>query len=229
MIPLRDANPRATTPVITVLLIVANVAIFLYQISLPPRAEAQFVLALGMVPARLQLALTSPQVSLQDAAFPLLSSMFLHGGWLHVIGNMWFLWVFGDNVEDRLGHFRFLFFYLAAGSAAGLIHTFFNWGSTVPTVGASGAVSAVLGAYFVFFPGARVVTLVPLLFFFFTVQLPAAVILGWWLLLQFLSGVESLGTRAVGGVAWWAHIGGFIAGMIFARLLRPRRAAYRYH
>jgi membrane associated rhomboid family serine protease len=226
MIPLRDSNPRSTTPVFTVGIILANLAVFIYQLSLSPHAEQRFMMALGMVPARLQLALTSPSVSLGDALFPLFSSMFVHGGWLHLIGNMWFLWVFGDNIEDRLGHFRFLLFYLAAGIGSGLIHTFFNWSSTLPAVGASGAISGVLGAYFVLFPRTRVLTLVPLLFFFFTVRLPAAVVLGFWFVLQFLSGLTALGSRSAGGVAWWAHIGGFVLGVLLVRIMSPRRSAY---
>ena len=222
MIPLRDLNRRYSTPLITVLLIAINALVWFYELSLGPRAGEQFLFVMGMVPARLQEALHSPEVPLSAALIPLFTSMFLHSGWLHVIGNMWFLWVFGDNVEDRFGHIPFLVFYLACGLGAGVIHTLFNWNSAVPAVGASGAISGVLGAYLVMFPHARVITLVPLIFFFFTVQLPAVVILGYWFVVQFLSGLSSLGSRESGGVAWWAHIGGFILGMVVA-LMMPRK------
>jgi membrane associated rhomboid family serine protease len=148
--------------------------------------------------------------------------MFLHGGWMHVIGNMWFLWVFGDNVEDRFGHDKFFLFYVACGLGAGLIHTAFNWGSSVPTVGASGAISGVMGAYFVMFPRSKVVTLVPLIVFWFTVQVPAMFFVGYWILLQFVGGLGAMSIHSQGGVAWWAHIGGFAVGFLLAKLLRPR-------
>lgn len=220
MIPLKDDNPRRSIPVVTILLVVANVAAFLYQVSLGPRAGQELVIELGMIPARVPAVLTG-QVPLslkaiQWAFSPLLSSMFLHGGWLHLIGNMWFLWIFGDNVEDYFGHFRYLLFYLICGVGAGLTHTVANLSSTMPSVGASGAISGVMGAYIVFYPRARILTLVPLLVLFFTVRLPAMVILGYWFAIQFLSGLGSLGMRASGGVAFWAHIGGFVLGALIA-------------
>jgi hypothetical protein len=147
--------------------------------------------------------------------------MFLHGGWMHIIGNMWFLWIFGDNVEDRFGHALYFLFYIACGLAAGLTHALLNWGSTIPTVGASGAISGVLGAYMVFFPRSRIVTLVPLIFFWFTVQLPAFFFVGYWIVLQFLGGLTQ-SSRSTGGTAWFAHIGGFALGFILAKLLAPR-------
>jgi membrane associated rhomboid family serine protease len=229
MIPLRDVNPRHTTPFVTVALVLANAAVWFYQVSLPPWAEERFVFALGMVPARLQVALSSPELTLSAALLPLFTSMFLHGSWMHIIGNMWFLWVFGDNIEDRLGHFRYLLFYLVCGIGAGLAHTLFSLNSTVPAVGASGAISGVMGAYFLFFPRSRVVTLVPLFIVFFTVQLPAVFILGYWFVIQLLSGVGSLGQRASGGTAWWAHIGGFVLGIALARRFTPRRKAVSYY
>ncbi len=231
MIPLRDINPRHSFPFITVGLIVINVLVFLFQLSLGPRAGEQLVFLFGMIPARLQVALGGGDVPITAAALPLLTSIFLHGGFLHVLGNMWFLWVFGDNVEDRMGHFRFLTFYLLTGIGAGLIHTLFNWDSTIPAVGASGAISGVMGAYIALFPHSRVVTLVPLLIFFFVARIPAIVMIGYWFLLQFLSGVASIGVSAttardVGGVAWWAHIGGFLLGLLLVRMFRrPRRPA----
>jgi len=215
MIPLRDLTPRTRTPFMTVLIILVNMAVFLYQWSLDPRAGEQLAFAYGMIPARVELAFAGHQVTLVQAFLPLLTSMFLHSGLLHILGNMWFLWIFGDNIEDYLGHFKYLLFYVICGVGAGIVHTVANWGSTLPAVGASGAISGVMGAYIVLFPRARVLTLVPLLVIFFTVQLPAVVILGYWFLIQFLSGVGSLGTRSTGGTAWWAHIGGFLLGAFF--------------
>lgn len=227
MIPLRDINPRYSTPFVTILLIVANVLVFLFQVSLGPQVGEQFAFVYGMVPARIEWAIARPDITLGDALVPLLTSIFLHGGWLHLTGNMWFLWVFGDNVEDRLGHFRYLAFYLICGVGAGVVHTMFNLGSAIPAVGASGAISGVLGAYLMLFPGTRVVTLIPLFVFFFTVELPAIILLGYWFLIQALSGVASLGARPSGGVAWWAHIGGFALGFLLVRMFRPsRRTVY---
>ncbi len=223
MIPLKDLNPRRSFPLITLLLIVVNALVFFFELSLPPRVGQQFMMEFGMVPARLHLALASPRVPVSSAALPLLTSMFLHGGWLHIIGNMWFLWIFGDNVEDRLGHLRYLAFYLICGLGAGLTHTVFNWNSTLPSVGASGAISGVMGAYIVLFPRSRVLTLIPLIIFWFTVELPAYLILGYWFLMQFLSGLGSLGLKEAAGVAWWAHIGGFLLGALLVEIMQPRR------
>ena len=222
MIPLRDVNPRSTTPVVNVLVILACAATFLYQVSLGPRAGQAFVYAFGMIPARVPMLFTSQTVTLSQTFFPLLTSIFLHGGWLHLIGNMWFLWVFGDNIEDRLGHFRYLIFYVVCGVGAGVVHTLANLDSVVPAVGASGAISGVMGAYIVLYPRSRVLTLVPLLFLWFTVQLPAVVFLAFWFLIQFLSGVAALGMHSSGGVAWWAHIGGFILGALLVVGYRRR-------
>jgi membrane associated rhomboid family serine protease len=229
MIPLKDLTPRSTFPVVTLALIAVNVAVFFHEVSLPPHAAAQFISTYAMVPARLSLALSSsPQVTLGDALLPLFTSMFLHGGWLHIIGNMWFLWIFGDNVEDRLGHVPYLFFYIVCGLGAGAAQLFFEWGSKVPSLGASGAISGVLGAYLVFFPGSQILTLVPLFIFWFTARLPAVLFIGLWFLIQFLSGLESLTmAQAVGGVAWWAHIGGFLLGLVLALGTRSQ-AAPRY-
>jgi len=223
VIPLKDRNPRYSTPFVTVLLIVANALVFLYELSLGPRAGEKFIFTFGMVPARIEWAFTGPSVTFQAAFLPLLTSLFLHGGWLHLIGNMWFLWIFGDNVEDRFGHLRYLLFYLLCGVGAGLAHILFNLNSRIPAVGASGAISGVLGAYLVLFPRARVLTLIPLFIFFFTVELPALVLLGYWFVIQALSGLGSLAIRTTGGVAWWAHVGGFLLGMALAKPLRRRR------
>jgi membrane associated rhomboid family serine protease len=229
MIPLKDMSPRRSVPVMTLLIIAANVAVFLYQVSLPEHAADAFIMRYGLVPAKISAALAgSHRVTLADGLIPLFTCMFLHGGWLHIIGNMWFLWVFGGNVEDRLGPVTYLVFYLVAGLGSGVAQTLFSWGSRIPSVGASGAISGILGAYIVFFPYARILTLIPLFIFFFTARIPALVFIGLWFLVQFLSGIGSLGaagTAATGGVAWWAHIGGFLLGVFMARGARGRRPA----
>jgi len=225
MIPLRDHNPRATFPFFTVLLILANLLLFLYELSLPAAATEQFLFRYGMVPARVELLFDTGAVTVRQAFAPLLTSIFLHAGWLHLIGNMWFLWVFGDNIEDRFGHLNYLLFYLFCGVGAGVIHTLANTGSTIPAVGASGAISGVLGAYLALFPGARILTLIPLGFLFFTVRLPAVVMLGLWFLVQFVSGVAIIGQDSSGGVAWWAHIGGFVLGLAIGLLSRSQSSS----
>ena len=231
MIPLKDDTPRYSFPFMTLLLIVANFLVFFYQISLGPRMDQRLVFQYGMVPARLEAAINRPSAPLGPAVEPFFTSMFLHAGWLHIIGNMWFLWIFGDNVEDAFGHFGYLVFYLSCGIFAGVAHTFFNWGSRLPAIGASGAIAGVMGAYIVLYPRAKVLTLVILIVFFFTVRLPAWLILGYWFLLQFLTGVGSLGLQTSGGVAVWAHVGGFVLGALIALLIqRPQRprAVYEY-
>jgi rhomboid family protein len=228
MFPLRDENPSQTVPVITRALIVLNAAVFVYELMLGPDLKI-FTYTWGMVPARLTLAVQYGEESIAGPGLTLLTSMFLHGGWLHLVGNMWYLWIFGDNVEDRLGHARYLLFYIASGLVAALLHYALNPGSQLPTVGASGAIAGVLGGYLVTFPHARVVTLVPFFPFFQVMALPAVVVLGLWFVMQFFSGFLSLGFATGGGVAWWAHIGGFAFGLIGMRLLsvgrRPRPSA----
>jgi len=228
MIPLKNLNPRTTVPVVTFLLIGANVAVFLYQLSLGAHGGEQFVLAYGEVPRKLQLALG--RGDFVGAVVPFFTSMFLHGGWLHIIGNMWFLWIFGPDVEERLGHVWYLFFYLICGIGSGLTQTAFTWGSRLPAIGASGAISGVLGAYILFFPASRILTLVPLFIIWFTARLPAWIFIAMWFVVQFMSGVSALGASAAaaGGVAWWAHIGGFLLGMAMAYPKRPRRPNYYY-
>lgn len=225
-LPLRDKNPRSTTPVVTVLLIVANTLVFLYQITLPAKVEQRFLAEFALTPAIFFHTLGAPGIPLQSALMPLITCMFLHGGWLHLLGNMWFLWVFGDNVEDRLGHLAYIWFYLLCGLGAGVLHLLLNANSKLPTLGASGAISGVLGAYLILFPRARVLTLVFLVFFIFTVELPAVLVLGWWFVIQFLSGLESLGMRSAGGVAWWAHIGGFVLGVMLIKIWPQRGRRY---
>lgn len=211
MIPLRDSQPSYSPPVVTILIIMANTAVFLYELSLDRFSLNYFISTYGIVPARLELT-------------TLFTSMFLHGGWMHFLGNMWFLWIYGDNVEDILGRFKYLFFYLACGLAAGLVHVMMNPDSRIPTIGASGAIAGVMGAYMVKFPHSRILTLVPVFLFLTTVEVPAVFILGYWFLLQFFSGVGTIGDSHLsqGGVAWFAHIGGFLAGMLLVNLLHPR-------
>jgi membrane associated rhomboid family serine protease len=218
-IPLKDNNPSRSYPVVNITLILVNVAVFLYQYTLPERDFKAFVLANSAIPARIP-AFFAGHLGLEAAFLPLFTSMFLHAGFLHIAGNMLFLWIFGDNVEDFFGHFTYLFFYLVCGIGAGLLHIFFNLGSTLPALGASGAISGVMGAYMLLYPRERILTLV----FIFLVPIPAVFILGYWFLLQFLGGITALGGSASGGVAVWAHVGGFLLGMLLTALARrPQR------
>jgi membrane associated rhomboid family serine protease len=212
-IPLKDLNPRRNYPVINTLLILANIAVFIYQFTLPLPAFKMFVTANATIPSRIP-AWFSGQANFEAAFLPLVTSMFLHSGIAHIAGNMLFLWIFGDNVEDFFGHLPYLLFYLVCGIGAGLLHVLFNLHSPLPALGASGAISGVMGAYAVLYPRARVLTLV----FVFLVPIPAIFILGYWFLLQFLGGISALGAAATGGVAWWAHVGGFLMGLLLTKL-----------
>jgi len=233
VLPIRDINPspRRTFPVVNVILIALNVLVFLFELSLGPRLEG-FLMAAAFVPAR---AWSSGGGAVVPEATSALLSMFLHGGWGHLLGNMLFLYIFGDNVEDRLGHLRYLVFYLLCGYASTFAHAFFNAASTMPAIGASGAISGVLGAYLFLYPRARIVTLVWLFIFVRFIEIPVLVYLPLWFLMQFFSGVSSLHAAnpdAGGGVAWFAHIGGFLAGPLLLFLLggfrRPPEAPPRY-
>jgi len=231
VIPLKNMDPRRSVPVVTLLIIAANVLVFLYQISLPPAAADTFVRTWGLVPSKIQLALAGRHYTLANALIPVFTCMFLHGGFLHILGNMWFLWIFGANVEDRLGALPYLLFYLVCGIGSGLTQAAFSWGSRIPSIGASGAISGILGAYIVLLPASRILTLVPLFIIWFTVRIPAIVFIGLWFVVQFLSGVGSLGPQGAanaGGVAWWAHIGGFLLGVVLARIFKPSPRAYAY-
>jgi hypothetical protein len=205
-------------------MIALNLLGFLAELRLRGQID-EVVFYLGIVPARY----TVPQIAFAQTPsgliLPLFASMFLHGGWLHLAGNMLFLFVFGRSIEDRYGHLRYLLIYFLGGFAGTLLHIVLNAGSRVPSIGASGAIAGVLGAYFISYPRARITTLVPVLFFFWTVQVPALVLLGYWFLLQFLSGyqMQAIETATQGGVAWWAHVGGFVAGVGLALILRPQR------
>src|SRR5579863_1924783 len=183
MIPLKDMTPRRSVPFVTLLLIAANVFVFVHQISLPPAAAEAFIKTYGLVPAKISLALAGRHYTMAQALLPLFTCMFLHGGILHILGNMWFLWIFGGNVEDRLGSFPYLVFYLACGIGSGISQVLFSWGSSVPSIGASGAISGVLGAYIVFFPKSRILSLVPLFIIFFLWRVPAVIFIGLWFLM----------------------------------------------
>jgi membrane associated rhomboid family serine protease len=211
MFPVSDVIPSRTVPAVTIGLIVVNVLIFFYQLLLQPVGLEQFVAAYAVVPAWFWWP-------------SLFTSQFLHGGWMHILWNMVYLWIFGDNVEDHLGHAGFLLFYLGAGASAALLQILFNPFSGVPMLGASGAIAGVMGAYFVLYPHSRVLTAIFLVFFFDLVEIPAIFFLGIWFLLQLVNGLGSLGVRnaAGGGTAFWAHIGGFVVGVAVGAVLRAR-------
>ncbi|HEX4997380.1 MAG TPA: rhomboid family intramembrane serine protease [Terriglobia bacterium] len=223
MFPFRDNIPSRTFPFVTIALILINTGVFLYELSLGS-GLGEFLRRFGLVPEH-AAQLVSARTGLSSVAIPYLTSMFLHGGWFHLIGNMWYLWIFGDNVEDRLGHFKFIVFYLLCGLAAGATHTVLNLHSSIPSVGASGAIAGVLGAYVVSYPFARVSTFVVIIIFFQVVEIPAIIVLGFWFVMQFLQANGG----AASGVAWWAHIGGFIAGIALLFLMAGRkRQPYGY-
>ena len=224
MIPLRSSERTYSPPAVTIGLIVVNLLIFFYELSLPDypgfhRGSLNaFIAHYGIVPDRFRAPM-------------LLTSMFLHGGWMHVLGNMWFLWIFGKGIEDLLGHFRFLAFYLVCGIAAGIVQVYTNYYSPVPTIGASGAIAGVMGAYLIKFPHARVITLIFIFMFITTVDIPAAFLLIYWFLIQFFSGVGSVGESQVshGDIAWFAHVGGFLAGMALVKLIPERQRFPRWY
>jgi len=222
MIPIHDDNPTSRTPVVTYGVIGLCVAVFLWQISLPPGAAQAVVYAYGMIPAVLFGAAHLPaELSVIPAEVSLLTSMFLHGGWMHLIGNMLYLWIFGNNVEDAMGPARFIVFYLLSGLAAALTQALQDPGSTMPMIGASGAIGGVLGGYVMLFPHARVLVLFPIGFFLAPIRIPALVVLGFWFVLQFLQTALSAGQP--GGVAYWAHVGGFVTGMVLVIPFRDKR------
>lgn len=222
MIPFRDNIPSRNFPFVTLGLILANVLAFIYEVLLGERLES-FLAIFGVIPAKWFL-LSQAQVGFLTLMGSYLSSLFLHAGWFHLIGNMWYLWIFGDNVEDRVGHLKFFFFYLFCGVIASLIHTLFNLHSTVPCIGASGAIAGVLGAYIVSFPHARVSALFPIFIFWQIIEIPAVFFLGIWFLIQFLNGLASIAASDVGGVAWLAHVGGFICGIYFIKKMRYNKS-----
>lgn len=224
MLPLRDDIPSRRFPVVTLLLIAANVAAFFWELSLGRRLQ-DALLFLGIVPVRYTVGEVAHLFSWGEQLLPFLSSMFLHGGWTHLLGNVWILWIFGDNVEDRLGRVRFLMFYLLGGVVAALLHIFTNTDSAVPTIGASGAIAAVMGGYFRLYPHARVEMVIPPFFLGPLFVVPAVVFLGWWFILQFFNGTLSLLSEPsqAGGIAWWAHIGGFVFGALLCSVVKVKR------
>lgn len=226
MLPIKDSVRSRSVPVATRALIFINAIVFFFELGLPHEALERVAYLFGMVPARLTDPEWAASVGFPDGGYlTILTHQFLHGGWLHIIANMWTLWIFGDNVEDRMGSVRFTIFYLICGVAAGVTHLIINPNSTVPSVGASGAIAGVLGAYFLFFPTARLVVLLPILFFPFFFEVPAVVYLAVWFFSQLFSGTLALfGPQEAGGIAWWAHIGGFIAGLLLCYLFLRRPA-----
>ena len=221
MIPIRDSIPTRHTPIVNYLLIAANILVFVLMWLAGPRQEA-LVYEFALIPLNLTTGIAIGDIT------DIFTSMFMHGGLAHIAGNMLYLWIFGDNVEDSMGPVKYLAFYLVGGVVASLTHILTNPGSQIPTVGASGAIAAVLGAYLVLFPNSRVQTFIPLGFFMRLTMVPASIVLGMWFILQLFSGLMSLGVPDVGGVAFWAHIGGFIAGVVMAKLLAGRRRQDTY-
>jgi membrane associated rhomboid family serine protease len=216
MIPLRDTIQSEHYPIVNTIIISLNVLLFFLTPSRGPELS-QFMLTYGLVPARYSTPEIASHFGFGQQAFAFLSFMFLHGGFWHLLGNMWFLYIFGDNVEDRLGSLRYLFFYLLCGWASGVTHLVMNWHSQLPTIGASGAIAGVMGAYLLLYPRSRILTLIPIFFIPYFVEIPAFFFLGLWFFLQFLSAA---GTQAeTAGIAWWAHIGGFLFGMAFLKML----------
>src|SRR5665648_141558 len=216
LIPIRDQIPTRRVPIVNYLLIAANLIVFVLQ-SLAGANQETLVNQFALIPANFTANIILANFT------DIFSSMFMHAGLMHLGGNMLYLWIFGDNVEDSMGSIKYLMFYLVGGLVASLTHIYFNPGSQIPTVGASGAIAAVLGAYLVLYPQSRVMTIIPLGFFIRLTSIPAIFVLGFWFILQLFNGVFSLGAEDVGGVAFWAHIGGFVTGLVLAKLLASRR------
>lgn len=232
MIPIKDDAPRYATPYINYFLLAINTVVFLFTWLSGPREAQQIVNIYGMAPIKTTAFLHGMHGANAITAFvPIFTSMFLHASWMHLIFNMWALYIFGDNIEDYLGHFWYLFFYLVSGLGAAFLHILMNPASNIPSVGASGAIAGVMGAYFILYPSARVLTLVPFFFVFF-IHLPAWVVLGFWFLGQFLSGAATSiaysSQSQGGGIAFWAHVGGFVAGIALIKLFPTRPRRYRY-
>jgi len=220
LIPLKDSTKSPIFPIVNLSIIVLNVLVYMWEVSIEPYLLNQVYYAFGVIPAEVMNTFFTG-ASLTPVLFSFVTTMFVHGGWLHLIGNMLFLWVFGDNVEGRLGHLRYLLFYLLVGFFASLVHILSNPLSTMPVVGASGAVAGVLGAYIILFPRARVLALVPIIIIFTLMEIPAVVFIALWFVLQLFNGVASLGGDA-NTVAYWAHVGGFIAGAVLIKIMAPR-------
>jgi membrane associated rhomboid family serine protease len=221
MIPLRDTTPARNYPVVNNSIIGINVVIFLIQLSQGAGLD-RFIYIYGLVPARYSVPQIAEYFSPAQQIFSFLTFMFLHGGFWHLLGNMWSLYIFGDNVEDRLGPIRYLLFYLICGLASGVSHLLLNLNSNIPTIGASGAIAGVMGAYFILHPRSRILTLIPIFFIPYFIEIPAFIFLGVWFILQFISAAAS--SSQSGGIAWWAHIGGFVCGIIFLKIFLALRA-----
>ncbi|MCJ7663790.1 MAG: rhomboid family intramembrane serine protease [Desulfobacterales bacterium] len=219
MIPIRDTNRSEKYPVVNISIIAITVLAFIIEL-VQGQGLKEFIYLYGLVPARYAEPHIASYFTTSQQMLPFLTSLFLHGGVLHLVGNMWFLYIFGDNVEGQLGHLRYLVFYLLCGLAAGASHLILNWHSNVPTIGASGAIAGVMGAYLMLYPRAKILTLLPIFFFFTFVEVPAFIFLGIWFLFQFLSAGT---TGQPGGIAWWAHIGGFLFGIVFLKLFSLTR------
>ena len=215
MIPIRDTIPSKNYPIVNHCIIGINVVLYLAQMAQGPDLN-RFVYIYGLVPARYSIPQITSYFTTGQQFFSLLSFMFLHGGFWHLLGNMWSLYIFGDNVEDRLGPLRYIVFYLLCGITSGLSHLIFNLNSNIPTIGASGAIAGVMGAYLILHPNAKILTLIPIIFIPWFIEIPAFIFLGFWFVLQFINAAESHG--GIGGIAWWAHIGGFIFGIIFLKI-----------
>lgn len=228
LFPLYDENPTKSIPWVTLLLILVNVLVFAYELSLQSAGKLQQLFqTAALIPYEItnvaKLSSDVPNIGI----LAMFTSMFMHGSWLHIIGNMWYLWIFGNNVEDTLGHAKYLLFYLLCGIVGGIGHILSQPYSQVPTIGASGAIAGVLAGYLIMFPTARIVTIVPIFIFIQIIKVPAILLIGLWFLIQIASGMGSLSTQASGGTAWFAHIGGFIAGVVLVLVLSRKQSRER--
>jgi membrane associated rhomboid family serine protease len=223
MIPLRDENPSRSVPFVNSILILANICVFIYQNFFVSGGAKPLFFRLGCIPYEFTHFVDINPPALVPIPLTILTAMFMHGGWIHLLSNMLYLWIFGDNIEDTLGHLKYLVFYIVCGLIASLFHILTNLNSLVPTIGASGAIAGVMGAYMFLFPRARIRTLLILVIFIQVVRIPAIIVLGYWILIQVLSGFAEFGSRTGGGIAWFAHIGGFIAGIVLIIILKKRR------
>ena len=223
MIPLKAENSSHSLPFINLTLILANITVFIYQNFFVPGGSERLFYQLGCIPYEFSHFIDINPPSLVPVPLTVLTSMFMHGGWTHLLSNMLFLWIFGDNIEDMLGHLRYLWFYILCGVAASLLHIFTNFNSHIPSVGASGAIAGVMGAYMFLFPMVRIKTLLILGIFIHVARIPAVFILGYWILIQFLSGFAEFGAGVGSGIAWFAHIGGFVTGFFLIITMKKRR------
>ena len=223
MIPLNDENPSDTIPIVNILLIITNISVFIYQNYFVPGGAQPLFFRLGFIPYELSHSVDINPKNLVPVPLTIFTAMFMHGGWLHLLSNMLYLGIFGDNIEDILGHVKYFIFYIVCGIAATLVHGFINIDSQIPTLGASGAIAGILGAYMLLYPRARIKTLLIIFIFIKIVYIPAIIILGYWIVIQVISGFAEYGLRTGSGIAWFAHIGGFIAGMALIAITKKRK------